>query len=123
MALVVLVEATLVMRPRFMGDRPIGFELGALPKAVPAPAVAPAPGVTASLSDPLDAFARQYGLSSTEQAIVSLVAQGRSRTYIADALNYSENTIRNYTRTVYRKVGVHSKQELLDRVAEADGHA
>lgn len=123
MALVVLVEATLVMRPRFMGDRPIGFELGALPKAVPAPAVAPATGAAVSLSDPLDAFARQYGLSSTEQAIVSLVAQGRSRTYIADALNYSENTIRNYTRTVYRKVGVHSKQELLDRVAEADGHA
>lgn len=123
MSLVVLVEATLVMRPRFMGDRPIGFELGVLPKAGSAPAVASAPGATVSLVDSLDGFARRYGLNSTERAIVSLVAQGRSRAYIADALNYSENTIRNYTRTVYRKVGVHSKQELLDRIAEADGHA
>ena len=30
MAIVVLVEATLIMRPRFMGDYPIGFELGTM---------------------------------------------------------------------------------------------
>ncbi|WP_232050872.1 helix-turn-helix transcriptional regulator [Arabiibacter massiliensis] len=112
MALLVLVEATLVMRPNFMGDRPVGFELDAL-RAVPREAVS-VPGAAPSE----DAFARCYGLSDTEAAIVSLIAQGRSRSFIAEALNYSENTIRNYTRIVYRKVDVHTKQELLDKMAE-----
>lgn len=113
MAIVVLVEATLIMRPRFMGDYPIGFELGEMRREASVKAV------EARVVDPVAAFAGRYGLNDTERAIVSLIAQGRSRTFIAQALSYSENTIRNYTRTVYRKVGVHSKQELLDRVAES----
>lgn len=66
--------------------------------------------------DPVAALADAYGLTETEAAIVRLIAQGRSRSYIAQALSYSENTIRNYTRTVYRKAAVHSKQELLDKL-------
>lgn len=114
MALVVLVEATLIMRPRFMGTYPVGFELGALRQAVASEAAC-----VRRSSSPVGVFAHRYSLNETETAIVSLIAQGRSRAFIADELNYSQNTIRNYTRTVYRKADVHSKQELLDKVAEA----
>lgn len=113
MAIVVLVEATLIMRPRFMGDYPIGFELGTMRNEASEGAA------EVGVVDPVAAFAGLYGLSDVERDIVSLISQGRSRSFIAQTLNYSENTIRNYTRTVYRKVGVHSKQELLDRVADA----
>ena len=136
MAIVVLVEATLIMRPRFMGDWPVGFELcraaskasgggfveeGRADGSADARAVEDAGAFGGGLSpaSPVAAFARRFGLSETEEAIVSLIAQGRSRAFIARTLSYSENTIRNYTRTVYRKAQVHSKQELLDKVAEA----
>lgn len=136
MAIVVLVEATLIMRLRFMGDWPVGFELcrgtsgasgggfaeeGRADGSADARAVedAGASGGGRNLASPVAAFARRFGLSETEEAIVSLIAQGRSRAFIARTLSYSENTIRNYTRTVYRKAQVHSKQELLDKVAEA----
>ena len=136
MAIVVLVEATLIMRPHFMGDWPVGFELcrgasgasgggfaeeGRADGSADARAVedAGASGGGLSPASPVAAFARRFGLSETEEAIVSLIAQGRSRAFIARTLSYSENTIRNYTRTVYRKAQVHSKQELLDKVAEA----
>lgn len=113
MAIVVLVEATLIMRPRFMGDYPIGFELGTMRNEASEGAA------EVGVVDPVAAFAGLYGLSDVERDIVSLISQGRSRSFIAQTLNYSENTIRNYTRTLYRKVGVHSKQELLDKVADA----
>lgn len=136
MAIVVLVEATLIMRPRFMGDWPVGFELcrgvsgasgggfaedGRADGSADARAVGDADAADGGRSpaSPVAAFARRFGLSETEEAIVSLIAQGRSRAFIARTLSYSENTIRNYTRIVYRKAQVHSKQELLDKVAEA----
>ena len=136
MAMVALMEATLIMRQRFMGDRQVGFELcrsasgasgggfaeeGRADGSADARAVedAGASGGGRSPASPVAAFARRFGLSETEEAIVSLIAQGRSRAFIARTLSYSENTIRNYTRTVYRKAQVHSKQELLDKVAEA----
>lgn len=115
MALVALAETTLIMRPRFMGTHPIGFELELLPKELPLE-------VRAAHEDhSVGAFAADYGLTGTEEAIVCLIAQGRSRSFIARELGYSENTIRNYTRTVYRKANVHSKQELLDKLMAARG--
>ena len=43
-----------------------------------------------------------------------LIAQGRSKAYIAEALFLSENTVRTHAKNVYAKLGVHSKQELID---------
>ena len=73
MALVALAETTLIMRPRFMGTHPIGFELELLPKELPLK-------VRAAHEDhSVGAFAADYGLTGTEEAIVCLIAQGRSR--------------------------------------------
>lgn len=115
MAVLVLVESTLVIRPRLMGDTVLGFELDRIEAKGPVADRSPSPslGVRGG-SD----FAATYGLTEVEASIIRLIAQGRSRSFIADTLNYSENTIRNYTRSAYRKVGVHSKQELIDRVVE-----
>lgn len=43
-----------------------------------------------------------------------LIAQGRSKSYIAEALCLSENTVRTHAKNVYTKLDVHSKQELID---------
>ena len=44
---------------------------------------------------------------------------GRGSDYIADKLQVSWNTARTHTHNVYVKLGVHSRQELIDLVDEA----
>lgn len=51
-------------------------------------------------------------LASREREILELVLQNKKRKEIADELCLSENTIKTYTRTLYGKVGVSSREEL-----------
>ena len=51
-------------------------------------------------------------LASREREILELVLQNKRRKDIADELNLSENTIKTYTRTLYGKLGVSSRDEL-----------
>ena len=51
-------------------------------------------------------------LAAREREILELVLQNKKRTEIADELCLSENTIKTYTRTLYGKVGVSSREEL-----------
>lgn len=66
-----------------------------------------------------EAVTRDYGLTPRESEILELLARGRSKAYIADAFFISENTVRGHVKRVYAKLGVHSKQELLDTVESA----
>ncbi len=56
----------------------------------------------------------RYGLSARELQIMALFAQGRSANWIAEHLVISKNTVRTHLRSVYTKLGVHSRQELLN---------
>ena len=51
-------------------------------------------------------------LAAREREILELVLQNKKRKEIADELCLSENTIKTYTRTLYGKVGVSSREEL-----------
>lgn len=62
------------------------------------------------------AMAREHGLSNRETEIFLLLAQGRSRPYIRDALYLSKNTVATHIRHIYEKLGIHSQQELIDLV-------
>ena len=64
-------------------------------------------------------IAADHGLSARESEIFSLLAQGRSQPYIRDMLYLSKNTVSTHTRHIYRKLDVHSKQELLDLLEDA----
>jgi DNA-binding CsgD family transcriptional regulator len=57
---------------------------------------------------------RHYGLSSREKDVFLLLARGRNRVNISKALFISDNTTRTHMRNIYRKLGVHSQQALLD---------
>lgn len=58
----------------------------------------------------------KYGLSTREQEIVCLYAQGRNRSYIASQLFISDNTVRDHLKNVYKKMHIHSKQNLIDAI-------
>lgn len=53
------------------------------------------------------------GLTERECAVIELYAQGCTRSAIAVRLVITENTVRDHIRNAYRKLGVHSKQELV----------
>lgn len=70
--------------------------------------------------DPIErrclAVARAYGLSPRETDVLVAFAHGRNVAYLAEHLVLSANTIRSHSKTLYAKLGVHSKQELIDLV-------
>ncbi|MEA5019769.1 MAG: helix-turn-helix transcriptional regulator [Gordonibacter sp.] len=113
MAFVALIEMVIVVYPRPGVHYPLGFELAAMSSQDVSMGI-PALDKLPVERDHLAVFAEVFQLTVTEKEIARLIAQGRSRTVIAETLNYSENTVRNYTRILYRKVDVHTKQELLD---------
>lgn len=73
-------------------------------------------GVRASWDDRCRAVGEKYGLSERQQEILLLIAQGRNAKYIEKSLVISLSTVQTHIRNVYRKLGVHSRQELIDLV-------
>lgn len=53
-------------------------------------------------------------LSPREQQVLSFIIRGRNARYVAGQLGIAENTAKTHIASIYRKVDVHSQQELLD---------
>ena len=64
----------------------------------------------------MERWAARYGLSAREYEVFEMLARGRNRAYISKELVVSDNTTRTHMKNVYRKLGVHSQQELIDLV-------
>lgn len=77
----------------------------------PFPAGAPSTRASATA-----AFAAAHDMTARESEALALICQGRTRTYIADELGISPNTVKGYIHAVYQKAGAANKQDLLDRV-------
>ena len=61
-------------------------------------------------------LSREYGLTRREEEVLGLLAQDRSAAEIAGALCVSNPTVKTHTQGVYRKLGVHSRAELVELV-------
>lgn len=66
------------------------------------------------------AIASSYGLTPREAEVMLQFARGRSSSFIAEQLFVSNNTVRSHISHVYSKCGVHSRQELISLVENAD---
>lgn len=58
----------------------------------------------------------RFGLSEREAQVLPFVVKGHTKKHIAEVLCLSEDTIRYHTKQLYRKLDVHSRQELLLKV-------
>lgn len=58
--------------------------------------------------------AAAYELTPREREILPLVVRGLDTPTIAQTLGVSDNTVRTHKKSLYRKLDVHSKQELLE---------
>lgn len=56
----------------------------------------------------------QYRLSPRESEVIEYLIRGRNAKHVAEKLYISESTAKTHISNIYRKVGVHSQQELLD---------
>ena len=63
--------------------------------------------------------ATTYELTQRETEILPLVVRGLDTPTIAQALGVSDNTVRTHKKSLYRKLDVHSKQELLELMHQA----
>lgn len=70
---------------------------------------------------PHAALAERLGLTAREAEVLELVCQGRSRSYIADELGLSPNTVKGYAHSLYQKAGVDNKQSLIDLARGPEG--
>lgn len=65
--------------------------------------------------------ADRFGLTPRETEVFCLVLRGRSRSHIAKELVVTEETVKSHIKSIYQKAGVHTKQDLIDRVEEMTG--
>lgn len=66
------------------------------------------------------AVCEQSNLSPRESEVLVLMAKGRNAEYIQNALMVSNYTARTHIANIYRKCGVHSLQELIDKVEQTE---
>ena len=55
-------------------------------------------------------------LTDREYEVLRLLAHGRNARFIQESLAISYSTTKTHVSHIYRKLGVHSHQELLDLV-------
>ena len=71
-----------------------------------------------SLSDSLDLFIKGFGLSIREGEVLGVLILGRTYRMIAGELFISLDTVKSHVKSIYRKCGVGSREELLETLRE-----
>ena len=82
----------------------------------------PARPETLGLSDLAQAtgeIARRFSLTPREEEILGMLLQGRSGPYIAEDLYLSKSTVKTHIRHIYDKIGISSRQQLIDKAHDA----
>lgn len=79
------------------------------------PAIAPAPPTASGVpSIAPELLEERFGLTAREVEVARCLAQGHSVKRTAQMLFLAPSTVQSYSKTIYRKLGIHSKQELID---------
>lgn len=63
-----------------------------------------------------------YSLTEKEAEVLALLLEGNTYKKIATLLYVSDSTVQSHAKSIYRKAGVHSKQELVDRATRMREH-
>lgn len=63
--------------------------------------------------------ARNKGITSREIDVMRYLYQGYEVKKIADTLCIAPSTVQSHSRNIYRKMGVHSRQELIDQINDS----
>lgn len=72
---------------------------------------------TATAAETFDLLCRAYDLTRREREIVALIVAGLDTREISRRLFISSYTVQDHLKAVFDKVGIHSRRELLSRLA------
>lgn len=115
LAMIVLAVCLAVYPPRAMRD---------LLSAIPADDVDELPRAAADAlawDRAFDRVARAGDLTAREREVAELLARGRGGSYISEQLGVAPATVYSHTRNIYRKLDVHTREELMGRVDAEKG--
>lgn len=76
------------------------------------------PGNSKPSTSPVSTIAARFDLSERESQVLVQISQGSSMATMAQNLDISQNTIKTHIKHLYKKLGVHSRQEVLDLLQE-----
>lgn len=107
---VMFVALTVALVTRGWHDEPAA----AAPVSSPAAETAP----RANPHAPASEIASLYGLSEREVEVMGYLSKGRGVSFTAEQLGLSQNTVKAYAKSLYKKLDVHSREELIDLVDE-----
>lgn len=66
----------------------------------------------------IEALSRRFRLTPRESDVFALLARGRNRAFICADLVIGEETVKSHVKSIYRKLAVHSQQDLINLVEE-----
>jgi DNA-binding CsgD family transcriptional regulator/MFS family permease len=70
--------------------------------------------ITRAIELRCEELGQKYGLTTREKEILGYLAQGRSLPYLEESMHISHGTASSHRDHIYSKMGIHTKQELLD---------
>lgn len=77
---------------------------------------------SATASETFDVLCRAYALSQREREVVAALVAGLDTRAVAQRLFISRHTVQDHLKSVFNKIGIHSRRELLAKFsASADG--
>ena len=74
----------------------------------------------AALEDRCAALASEHGLTPRESEILVHLGQGRTARAVSEKLVVSENTVKYHIKSIYQKLDVHSRDEVVDLIEAAE---
>ncbi|MDR2197085.1 MAG: helix-turn-helix transcriptional regulator [Coriobacteriales bacterium] len=109
---VFIIAATFILEDHYPTSTEVGDDLDTITKP---------PANTRDYWDERCAvISREYGLSARQSEVLKLLAKGRNTGYIQKHLVISPYTAKAHIYNIYQKIGIHSRQELLDRFEEVE---
>ena len=95
----------------------VAGQMRALGRRAAVPAVPSAPVEAGELrAAACGSIAEEHGLTERERDVLELVSMGYTVQRIAEERGVSQNTVRTHTKGLYRKLDIHSKQEVIELV-------
>ena len=74
---------------------------------------------SATPTETFELLCRVYALSTREREIVSLLVAGLDTRAMSEALFISAHTVQDHLKSVFGKIGIHSRRELLATLSAA----
>lgn len=91
--------------------------MGVPPEAMPGSAGSPDVHIATSVI----AMGQRFGLTGREIEVLTLYALGHTQARVSEELSLSTNTVHTHIKRIYDKTDLHSRQEILDYIAEYGG--